>query len=145
MITGYDPETLRELVDAPAAEARLRELGANRSTAALGEKSVLLRLLGRLDEALVAAEQAFRLEHFSGDREQLTRARLRRAEVFHYQGSSERALAEMSASRATAALEGWQLLEASAAQHEGQVLFELGRFEEAQNAIAHALDIRSRW
>lgn len=47
MITGYDPETLREVVDRAAAELRLQELGNGRSTAALGEKAELLRLLGR--------------------------------------------------------------------------------------------------
>lgn len=144
MITGYDFSTLRELVDVPAVEARLAELGDTRSTSALGEKAELYRLLGRLDEALTFAEQAFRLEHFGGDRERLTAARLRRAQVFQYQGQRDRALGEMTAARATATLEGWQLLEAQAAQQEGTVLFELGRLDEARDAIAHALQLRKR-
>jgi tetratricopeptide (TPR) repeat protein len=143
MNTGYDPETLRELVDRAAVEARLRELGNGRSTSALAEKAELLRLLGRLGEALVAAEQAFRLAHFSGDREQLTYARLRRARVFQFQGEYDRALAEMTAARATAALEGWQALEASAAHLAGTTLFDLGRFADARACFAAALDIRS--
>jgi tetratricopeptide (TPR) repeat protein len=137
MNTGYDPETLRELVDRAAVEARLRELGNGRSTSALAEKAELLRLLGRLGEALVAAEQAFRLAHFSGDREQLTYARLRRARVFQFQGEYDRALAEMTAARATAALE------ASAAHLAGTTLFDLGRFADARACFAAALDIRS--
>lgn len=143
MITGYDLETLRELVDRGAAELRLQELGNGRSTAALGEKAELLRLLGRNGEALVAAEQAFRLAHFGGDREQLTTARLRRARVFQYQGELDRALAEMIAVRATAALEEWASLEGSAAYFGGTVLFDLGRFTEARVVFTAALDIRS--
>lgn len=144
MITGYDFDTLREIVDATAVEARLAELGDSRSTTALGEKAELYRLLGRLDDALVAAEQAFRLEHFGGDRERLTMARLRRARVFQYQGQRDRALSEMSAAKSSAALEGWQLLEALAAQDEGKVLFELGRLEEARQCFAFALELRTR-
>lgn len=143
MITGYDPETLREHVDRAAAESRLAEIGNGRSTAALSEKAELLRLLGRHAEALIAAEQAFRLAHFSGDREQLTAARLRRARVFHYQGEFDRALAEMTAVRSTAALEEWAALEGSAAYSAGSVLFDLGRFTESRDAFAAALDIRT--
>jgi tetratricopeptide (TPR) repeat protein len=143
MTTGYDPETLRERVDRAAAEVRLEELGNGRSTAALGERAELLRLLGRHGEALVAAEQAFRLAHFSGDREQLTTARLRRARVFQYQGEFDRALAEMTAVRATAALEEWASLEGSAAYSVGTVLFDLGRFAAAEVAFGAALDIRT--
>ena len=144
MIIGYEFSTLREIVDVPVAEARLAELGDSRSTSALGEKAELCRMLGRLDEALIAAEQAFRLEHFGGDRERLTAARLRRAQVFQFQGQLDRALSEMSAVRAAAALEGWQLLEAFASQYEGKVFFELGRLEEARDSIAHALQLRRR-
>jgi len=144
MITGYDPQTLRELVDVPAVEARLTALGDSRSTDVLGEKAVLLRLLGRLDEALVTAEQAFRLEHFSGDRERLTRARMRRAQVFQFSGQLERALAEMTAARRTAAGEEWSSTEAFAAQHEGKILFDLGRYTEARESVAHALAVRER-
>jgi tetratricopeptide (TPR) repeat protein len=144
MIPLLDPESLREIVDESVAQARLRELGDSRSTAALGEKAELFRMLGRLDEALQAAEQCFRLAHFTGDREQLTRARLRRAIVFQYRGDLERALAEMTSCRASAHIESWDALEAFAAQHEGKVLFELGRYEEAKDSVAHALDIRQR-
>ncbi len=144
MIIGFDPETLRELVDRPASEARLAELGDGRSTAVLAEKAGLLRMLGRLDEALTIAEQAFRLAHFGGDREELTRARLRRAQVFQYKGEFDRALTEMVACEASAAREGWTSLEAFAAQHSGKVLFELGRFEDARVAFEHALALRVR-
>lgn len=143
MITGYDPDTLRELVDPAAAQRRLDTLGNGRSTAALGDRAELLRLLGRNDDALIAADQAFRLAHFSGDREQLTAARLRRARVFQSTGELDRALAEMVAVRATAAAEEWAMLEGSAAFCAGTVLFALGRFAEARVSFGAALDIRS--
>ncbi len=144
MITGYDPQTLREIVDERAVSARLAKLGDSRSTAALGEKADLLRMLGRLSESLALAEQAFRLSYFGGDREELTRARLRRAQVFQYQGKSQHALTEMVASRATSAVEGWESLEARAAQLVGTVMFELGRLDEAKECFADALTIRVR-
>lgn len=144
MITGFDPETLRELVDRPAAERRLEQLADGRSTAVLAEKAGLLRMLGRLDEALAVAEQAFRLAHFGGDREELTRARLRRAQVFQFAGEFDRALTEMVACQASAGREGWTALEAFAAQLCGKVLFETGRFTEARAAFEHALSIRTR-
>jgi tetratricopeptide (TPR) repeat protein len=143
MITGYDPDTLREIVDRAAVEFRLREIGNGRSTAALAEKAELLRMLGRHGEALAVAEQAFRLAHFSGDREQLTWARLRRARVFQVQGELDRALAEMSAARSTATLEDWQELEAAAAFFAGTAMFELGRFADARDAFAATLAIRT--
>ena len=144
MITGYNPQTLREIVDERAVQARLVKLGESRSTAALGEKAELLRMLGRLDESLAMAEQAFRLSYFGGDREDLTRARLRRAQVFQHKGQLQHALTEMVASRATSAVEGWESIEALAAHFAGTVLFELGRFDEAKDAFADALTIRVR-
>jgi hypothetical protein len=49
----------------------------------------------------------------------------------------------MVAVRATAALEGWGSLEATAAQLAGTALFELRRFGDARDAFAAALDIRT--
>lgn len=51
---------MRERVDLRAAGARLDELGSLRSMSALNEKTVLLRLLGRLDEALTIGTEAVR-------------------------------------------------------------------------------------
>lgn len=135
----FDPVSLRPAIDATALEGRLAELGASRSTAALGERADLLRLLGRLDEALAISEEAFRLAHFTGDRADATAARIRRAYVFKEQGRLERALNDLHTSRISAATEEWYELEAAAAELEGYTLFDLGRFEEARTSLTAAL------
>ncbi|NRD26610.1 hypothetical protein [Frigoribacterium sp. VKM Ac-2836] len=137
---GFDPISLRTAVDVPAAEARLAALGQSRSTAALGERADLLRLLGRLDEALAIAEEAFRLAHFTGDRADSTAARIRRAHIFREQGKLDRALNDLHTSRITAATEEWRELEAAAAELEGYTLYDLGRNEEARETLAKALE-----
>ena len=137
---GFDPVSLRTAVDVPAAEARLAALGQSRSTAALGERADLLRLLGRLDEALAIAEEAFRLAHFTGDRADSTAARIRRAHIFREQGKLDRALNDLHTSRITAATEEWRELEAAAAELEGYTLYDLGRNEEARETLAKALE-----
>jgi hypothetical protein len=131
--------SLRPAIDAAALEGRLSQLGASRSTAALGERADLLRLLGRLDEALAISEEAFRLAHFTGDRADSTAARIRRAYVFKEQGRLERALNDLHTSRISAATEEWHELEAAAAELEGYTLYDLGRYEEARGSLAAAL------
>ena len=136
---GFDPVSLRTAVDVPSAEARLAALGQSRSTSALGERADLLRTLGRLDEALAIAEEAFRLAHFTGDRADSTAARIRRAHVFREQGKLERALNDLHTSRITASTEEWRELEAAAAELEGYTLFDLGRHDEARDVLSQAL------
>ncbi len=96
IILGYDPSTLRERVDLRAAGERLDELGSLRSLSALNEKTVLLRLLGRLDDAIVVGNEAVRQARFTGDREQLLGARIRRAQVLQYQGKLDEAIVELT-------------------------------------------------
>jgi len=136
---GFDPVSLRTAVDVGAAEARLAALGQSRSTSALGERADLLRTLGRLDEALAIAEEAFRLAHFTGDRADSTAARIRRAHIFREQGKLERALNDLHTSRITASTEEWRDLETAAAELEGYTLFDLGRHDEAQEALQQAV------
>ena len=137
--SGFDPVSLRTAVDVGAAEARLAALGQSRSTSALGERADLLRTLGRLDEALAIAEEAFRLAHFTGDRADSTAARIRRAHIFREQGKLERALNDLHTSRITASTEEWRDLETAAAELEGYTLFDLGRHDEAQEALQQAV------
>ncbi|NII51946.1 tetratricopeptide repeat protein [Frigoribacterium endophyticum] len=137
--SGFDPVSLRTAVDVGAAEARLAALGQSRSTSALGERADLLRTLGRLDEALAIAEEAFRLAHFTGDRADSTAARIRRAHVLREQGKLERALNDLHTSRITASTEEWRDLETAAAELEGYTLFDLGRHDEAQEALQQAV------
>ncbi|QQD76038.1 hypothetical protein I8920_14755 [Curtobacterium sp. YC1] len=134
----FAPISLRPAVDVDAVHQRLRDLGQSRSTDALAERAELLRLLGRLDESLVVAEEVFRLAMFTGERQDKVAARIRRAHVLHDLGRHDRAAAEAAMARDTAATEEWPELEGAAAEIEGWSLFENDRFEEARAALSRA-------
>jgi tetratricopeptide (TPR) repeat protein len=136
----FAPISLRPAVDVDVVQERLRALGQNRSTAALAERTELLRLLGRLDEALVLAEETFRLAMFTGDRADSVSARIRRAHVLHDLGRYERAASEAALARDTAAIEEWAELEGAAAELEGWSLYEANRFGEARTALSRAYE-----
>ncbi|MFP7761271.1 hypothetical protein [Marisediminicola sp. LYQ134] len=135
-------DSFHDTPDETAARARLDELGTARSTAAVAERAELLRVLGRLDDALAMAEESYRLAFFTGDREQLTEARLRRARVFQDQGALERALTEVKACRQTAHTESWGELEASALYQLASVLVDLGKLDEAREAVSELIRLR---
>ena len=134
----FAPISLRPAVDADAVQQRLRDLGQSRSTDALAERAELLRLLGRLDESLVVAEEVFRLTMFTGERSDKVASRIRRAHVLHDLGRYERAATEAAMARDTARTEEWPELEGAAAELEGWSLFELSRFDEARSALSRA-------
>jgi tetratricopeptide (TPR) repeat protein len=142
IILGYDLTTLRERFDEAAAEERLAELGELRSRSALNEKVGLLRLLGRLDEALSVGNEAVRQARFTGDREELLRARVRRAQVYQFQGKLEPALVEFSDCVTEAHAHGWAAAEAFALQHRGKVHFDLEDYPAARADFREALTIR---
>ncbi|TCL86212.1 hypothetical protein EDF31_104107 [Curtobacterium sp. PhB142] len=134
----FAPISLRPAVDVDAVHQRLRDLGQSRSTEALAERAELLRLLGRLDESLVVAEEVFRLAMFTGERQDKVAARIRRAHILHDLGRHERAATEAALARDTAATEEWPELEGAAAEIEGWSLFENDRFEDARAALSRA-------
>jgi len=136
----FAPISLRPAVDVAVVQERLQQLGQTRSTSALAERAELLRLLGRLDEALIVAEETFRLTMFTGDRAESVAARIRRAHVLHDLGRYERAASEAAMARDTAAIEEWAELEGAAAELEGWSLYELARYEEARAALRRAHD-----
>ncbi|WP_144760700.1 hypothetical protein [Curtobacterium sp. 9128] len=136
----FAPISLRPAVDVQAVQERLRALGQSRSTDALAERAELLRLLGRLDEALVVAEEVFRLTMFTGERADKVAARIRRAHVLHDLGRYERAATESALARDTATTEEWPELEGAAAELEGWSLFELNRFEEARAVLGRSYE-----
>jgi tetratricopeptide (TPR) repeat protein len=123
--------TLREKVDVRAATERLNELGLLRSLSALNEKVVLLRLLGKLDDAYVVANEAVRQARFSGDREMALGARIRRAQVQQYQGKYPTALQELGLCVEEAQTHEWGSLEAIATLSRGKVHFETQDYEAA--------------
>jgi tetratricopeptide (TPR) repeat protein len=136
----FAPISLRPAVDVQVVQDRLRQLGQSRSTDALAERAELLRLLGRLDEALTVAEEVFRLTMFTGERQDKVAARVRRAHVLHDLGRYERAASEAAMARGTAATEEWPELEGAAAELEGWSLYELSRYEEARSVLSRAYD-----
>lgn len=144
IILGYDPSTLRERVDARAADERLDELGSLRSLSALNEKTVLLRLLGRIDEAMEVGNEAVRQARFTGDREQLLGARVRRAQVLQYQGKLDEAIIELTGCIDEARGREWFALEAFAIQTRGKVHFDLAEYESALADMTAAVFLREK-
>lgn len=135
--------TLREPADEAAALLRLEQLGTARNTTAVAERAELLRVLGRLDEALATAEESYRLAFFTGDREFVVSTRLSRARVLHDRGTLDRALAEVSACRQSARTEGWGELEATSLYQQASILVDLARFAEAQTALTDLIELRT--
>jgi len=144
IILGYDLITLREKIDEEAARDRLEELGELRSLDALGEKVGLLRILDRLDEALVVANEAVRQSRFTGDREQLLKSRIRRAQVLQRLGKLDPALVDLTDCVDEALSHDWEDTEAFALQHRGKVLFEMQDYAAARSDFNDALKIRIR-
>ncbi|MGO1544690.1 MAG: hypothetical protein ACTHXA_10165 [Gulosibacter sp.] len=142
IILGYDPETLRERIDADAAASRLEEIERFRSLAALNEQVALLRMLGRLDEAFEKAQAALRQSRFTGSREDSLAARVRRAQVEQYQGKLDTALNELTSCVEEAVAHEWGELAGFSLQHRGKVLAELDRLDEALEDFERALKYR---
>ena len=144
IILGYDRETLREQVDLLAAGRRLDELENQRSLAALNEKAALLRMLDRIDDAWVIANEAVRLARFTGERETLLAARIRRAQVQQYRGKLDVALMELSGCVDEARAHDWSTLEAFALSQRGRVHFDRGEYRQALSDFEDAHAIRER-
>lgn len=135
---------MRERVDLRAAGARLDELGNLRSMSALNEKTVLLRLLGRLDEALTIGTEAVRQARFTGDREQLIGARIRRAQVLQYLGKYDEAVVELSDCVTETRGREWTALEAFAIQSRGKVYFDMKDYDNALSDMTAAVFLREK-
>jgi tetratricopeptide (TPR) repeat protein len=105
---------------------------------------VLLRLLGRLDEAIEVANEAVRQARFTGDREQLLGARIRRAQVHQYQGKADEAIVELTGCVDEARGREWTALEAFAIQNRGKVYFDIGDFENALADMTAAVFLREK-
>lgn len=144
ILLGYDPVTLRERVDLAAVGERLDELGAMRSMSALCERTWLLKVAGRLDEALDVANQAVRLARFAADRHDLVEPRILRAQVLTYLGKGDEAVAECSACAEECRTHEWEALEAVCLQHRGKAYFELGDLKSARDDFRRAAAIRER-
>lgn len=143
LIAGYDPDTLRERVDADAVALRLAELGQLRSRDALCERAWLFKVSGRITDALDQANQALRLARFTGERRDIQQPRMLRATVLQAGGELEAAAAELTTCIEESRAHRWHLLEASGRQHRGKVRFEQGEYAEALADFAAALELRT--
>lgn len=144
IITGYDPTTLHEKVDLLAAGERLTEIGDLRSLSALNEKVVLLRLVGRLDEAWEVANEAVRQARFTGDRQAQLGTRIRRAQVLHFRKKFDEAVNDLSGCADEARDRGWTSLEAAAVQNRGRAHFDRGNYAEALVDFKAAVFLREK-
>lgn len=142
LILGYDPETLREQVDLDACGARLAELGDQRSLHALLERVWLLKVLGRLEDALVVSEESVRVARMAGTRKDLLRARILHATINQWRGAFAAAEAELTTCAAEAEGQGWPAIAAFAMQHRGKTHFDAGDFERARTDFKRALFLR---
>ena len=141
-IKGYDTETLRELVDPTECEQRLTEIEQQRSLPALLERVWLLKVLGRLDEALALADETVRQARMAGTRKDLVRARVLHATVLQYRGAYAAADQELATCVAEAEGQGWIAIAAFAHQHHGKVALEAGELEQARESFKRALFLR---
>lgn len=141
-IQGYDPQTLREIVDARHCRERLDELGDQRSLPALLERVWLLKVTGSLDDALVVSEQSVRVARMGGPRKDLLRARVLHATVLQVRGAYMAAIQELTTCGEEAEGQGWAALAAFAYQHRGKVFYDVEDFVNARADFKRALFLR---
>ncbi|SEB41154.1 hypothetical protein SAMN04489806_0485 [Paramicrobacterium humi] len=125
-----------------AVGERLDDLGDMRSLEALCEKTWLLKVAGQLDDALDMANAAVRLARFTGNRRDLMRPRMLRAQVMQYRKEFDQALHELNSLVEEAHTHEWQLYEAFALQHRGRVYFDQKDLKRALADFQAAVRIR---
>lgn len=141
-IKGYDSETLREIVDTRECADRLAEIGEQRSLPSLLERVWLLKVLGRLDDSLVLAEEAVRVARMAGTRKDLLRARILHASVLQFRGASAAAEQELTTCAEEAEGQKWAAIAAFALQHRGKVHYDIGEYDRARADFKQALFLR---
>ncbi|MDQ2689365.1 MAG: hypothetical protein M3Y29_03705 [Chloroflexota bacterium] len=141
-IKGYDPETLREIVDARQCRDRLDEIGEQRSLPALLERVWLLKVLDRLEDSLVLSEESVRVARMAGTRKDLLRARILHASVQQFRRAFAAAEQELTACAEEAEGQDWPAIAAFAYQHRGKVHYDAGDFDLARADFKRALFLR---
>jgi tetratricopeptide (TPR) repeat protein len=141
-IKGYDADTLREQVDPRRCKERLDEIGEQRSLPALLERVWLLKVLGRLEDALVLSEQSVRVARMAGTRKDLLRARILHATVEQHRGAFAAAEHELTTCAEEAEGHGWEAIAAFAYQHRGKVHYDAGDHLAARADFKRALFLR---
>lgn len=142
LIRGYDRESLREQVDLDECAARLAEIEEQRSLPALLERVWLLKVLGRLDDALALADEAVRQARMAGTRKDVLRARVLHATILQYRGAYAAAEQELATCAAEAEGQRWLSIAAFAYQHHGKNAYDAGDFETARESFKQSLFLR---
>ncbi|WP_353116078.1 hypothetical protein [Microbacterium sp.] len=142
LIQGYDPDTLREIVRPSECMARLEEIESQRSIPALLERVWLLKVLDRLDDALVVSEEAVRQARMAGTRKDLLRARVLHATVLQNRGAHAAADQELAHVATEAEGQGWGGIAAFAHQHHGKNAYDAGEYEQARESFKRSLFLR---
>ncbi|WES62942.1 tetratricopeptide repeat protein [Microbacter sp. GSS18] len=141
-ILGYDPDTLREKVDPRRCSERLAEIGEQRSLPALLERVWLLKVLDRLDEAIVLSDQSVRVARMAGTRKDLLRARILHASVQQWRGAYAAAVQELTMCAEEAEGQEWSGIAAFAYQHRGKAYFDTEDYDLARSDFKRALFLR---
>lgn len=141
-IRGYDSETLREQVDEVACAERLAEIETQRSLPALLERVWLLKVLGRLDEALALSDESVRVARMAGTRKDVLRSRVLHATILQYRGAYAAAEQELATCASEAEGQGWASIAAFAHQNHGKNAYDAGDFDEARESFKRALFLR---
>lgn len=142
LIRGYDQESLRERVDLDECAARLDEIEEQRSLPALLERVWLLKVLGRLDDALVLADEAVRQARMAGTRKDVLRARVLHATILQYRGAHAAAEQELATCATEAEGQHWLSIAAFAYQHHGKNAYDAGDYETARESFKQSLFLR---
>ena len=122
-IQGYDPDTLREIVDPRHCSERLEEIGEQRSLPALLERVWLLKVLGRPEDALSISDQSVRVARMA---------------LRAYAAAEQ----ELTACADEAEGQGWSAIAAFAYQHRGKVHYDEGDYDSARRDFKSALFLR---
>ncbi|WP_217182937.1 hypothetical protein [Streptomyces sp. AC495_CC817] len=141
-IRGYDQDTLRELVDLDECAARLAEIENQRSLPSLLERVWLLKVLGRLDEALDLADATVRQARMAGTRKDVLRARVLHATVLQFRGAHAAAEQELATCADEAEGQRWLSIAAFAHQHHGKNAYEAGDYDTARESFKRSLFLR---
>jgi len=143
-----DPETLRETVTDPAAlAARLATLSAldlEDLPDARTEYATLLRVAGRLDEAVLEAELTLAAADLSGDMHRMVSAMLLVGHARQWRGEWDQADTMFHRAEKLALYLKDDQLVAAAAHHSGRSFYDQGKHVEAALRFRLALEIDQR-
>ncbi|NUR26044.1 MAG: tetratricopeptide repeat protein [Catenulispora sp.] len=143
-----DPETLRETVSDPSAlTTRLTALSTrdlDEDPDARAEYATLLRIAGRLDDAVLEAELTLAAADLSGDLHRMVRAQLLVGHARQWRGEWTQADTMFHRAEKLALYLNDDALVAAAAHHSGRSFYDQGKHVEAALRFRLALEINQR-